>query len=91
MLSDVWGAVDFSGPEDFQLVRRLTTAVSSRLDAEKLVTGAATNDHVRWFYSQWQMPMYNLDFAMIDVPMDDLEAEREAAMWSGIGYTDDEY
>lgn len=90
-LSDVWGKIDFSGPEDSHTARKLAKEVATRLDAEKLVTDGATDDHVRRFFNHWQMPMYNLEFAMIDVSMEVLEAEREAALWSAVGDSGDYY
>jgi hypothetical protein len=90
-LSDVWGAVDFKGPEDSQITRSMSKVVATRLDTEGLLTEGATDDHARRFYHHWQMPMYNLDFAMLHVSMEELEAEREAALWSEIGYIGDSY
>ena len=50
------------------------------------MTEAATENHAHAFYNIWQLPMYNLDFSKLDVPLEDLEAAREAAYWTEVGY-----
>jgi hypothetical protein len=87
-LSDIWGRVDFVGPQHSGLSLELAREVGARLDREKLVTNDATDVHVRWFFHNWQMPMYNLDFALLPVTLEELEAARQAAYWAEIGYTD---
>jgi hypothetical protein len=67
-------------------VRNLTTRLGKRLDAERLVTEAATDEHARWFHHHWQMPMYNFDFALLPASLEQLEADREAAYWAEVGY-----
>jgi hypothetical protein len=51
-----------------------------------LVTEACTDDDVRIFYHSWQIPMYNLDFSMISVSLEELKAARDAAFWPEVGY-----
>ncbi|MET4666706.1 hypothetical protein [Sphingomonas sp. PvP056] len=84
--SKIWGNVDFLANEHSGHVQDLTGQLAKRLDAEGLVSETANNDHVRWFYDRWQMPMYNLDFKLIPVSLDQLKSDREAAYWSEIGY-----
>jgi hypothetical protein len=85
-LSDIWGAVDFRDREDFNKTRECARLLGARLDAEGLVTESATDEHVRWYFNFWQMPMYNLEFVKIDVPLEQLKAERDAAYWAEVGY-----
>jgi hypothetical protein len=84
--NSIWGTVDFLADEHSGQVRDLTSQLGKRLDAEGLVTEAATDEHARWFYQFWQMPMYNLDFTLIPASLDQLKADRDAAYWSEVGY-----
>ncbi|MCH2495422.1 MAG: hypothetical protein MK104_00270 [Erythrobacter sp.] len=83
--SDVWGNVDFVEEEGPVEARKLTKQLGARLDSEGLVTDLATEQHARLFYNHWQLPMYNLKFDLIDVPLERLEAQREAAFWNEVG------
>lgn len=85
-LSNIWGTIDFCNKEGLSASLRLFKLLGARLEAEGLVTEAATDKHVRWVRGLWQIPMYNLDFQMLSVPLEDLEAGREAAYWSEVGY-----
>jgi hypothetical protein len=84
--SDIWGTVDFLANEHDGNVRELTKRLGKRLESEGLVTQAATDEHARWFHHHWQMPMYNLDFALLPASLEQLQAEREAAYWAEVGY-----
>ena len=83
--SDVWGNVDFVEEEGPVEARELTQQLGARLDSEGLVTDLATEQHARLFYNHWQLPMYNLKFDLIDVSLERLEAQREAAFWNEVG------
>lgn len=83
--SDIWGSVDFVKEEGPVEARELTKQLSAHLDSEGLVTDRATEHHARLFYNHWQLPMYNLKFDLIDVPLERLEAQRQAAFWNEVG------
>ena len=85
-LNEIWGKVDFRDQEGPETNRELTKSFAGRLDAEVLVTDSATDEHVRTFYHFWQLPMYNLEFDMLQVPLEDLVAQRDAAFWNEVGY-----
>lgn len=36
-------------------------------------------------YRDWQIPMYNLKFSLIEVPLEELLAEQEREYWSEVG------
>ena len=36
-------------------------------------------------YRNWQIPMYNLDFSLIPVSLEELEAAQEREYWSMVG------
>lgn len=84
--SDVWGQVDFVNQEGHAEARELTQLLGEQLELHGLVTEVADESHVRSFYNLWQLPMYNLEFGKIDVPLEKLVAEREAAFWAEVGY-----
>jgi hypothetical protein len=83
--ADIWGQVEFKDSENLQDSHHLTKQLLERLIEEKLPTEAGTQDDVNTIYNVWQMPMYNLELREIDVPLDELEREREALLWSEIG------
>ncbi len=83
--SDVWGNVDFVDDQGYNDANDLTKQLATRLDSEGLVTELATAEHTRLFYDYWQLPMYNLEFSLIDVPLEVLEAQRTAAYRNEIG------
>jgi hypothetical protein len=86
VVSQVWSAVDFVGEvECYFLPRRLTHQMLERLSAAGLISQKAEPDKFYYLYDQWQVPMYRLDFKAIQVPLTDLRAAREAALYSEIG------
>ena len=52
----------------------------------QVVTEAASADHVRLLRHYWQLPMYHLDFKEAAVPLETLQADREAQLWAEAGY-----
>jgi hypothetical protein len=60
--------------------RRLTKQLLNRLIVEGLLSEAVTKDHVSDLYHLWQMPMYHLDFKLINVPLAELLEPRDAMM-----------
>lgn len=83
--SDVWGSVDFVSSEGPTEQQELAEQLGSRLNTEGLVSERATDEHARLFFDFWQLPMYNLEFDLISVPLEQLEAQREAALWQEVG------
>jgi hypothetical protein len=45
----------------------------------------AEKEHVGTLYQDWQIPMYNLEFSLIPVSLEELEAEQEREYWSMVG------
>ena len=83
--SDIWGALEYRDKEDHHEGGQLTEALLRRLHAEGLIADAAQDEHVRALYGDWQIPMYNLEFSLIPVPIEQLRAEQEAEYWSMVG------
>lgn len=84
--ADVWRAVNFVDSQGYSEARNLTHRLAARLDKEGLVTEQANESHVHAFYNLWQLPMYSIDFNKIDVSLEQLKAEREAAYRAEVGY-----
>jgi len=77
-LADVWDAVEFKDTVSASASERLTQTMLERYIAEDLPMEHADDKHVQRLYRGWQIPMYNLDFKLIEVPLADLQREREA-------------
>lgn len=90
-VSDIWNQTEFLDKQNFEDSRRLTGELFDRLDAEKLVTEAATERHASVLVSDWQMPMYNLDFREMPMKLTDLKAQQDSMLWAEIGCERDHY
>ncbi len=84
-MAEIFGQVEFKDVESHGDAEGLTEEFLKRLIAENLPTDAASDDHVGELYRTWQMPMYNLDFRQIDVPLPELQRERDALLSAEIG------
>lgn len=90
--SEIWNAVEFKDTQGFDETRRLISEqLVRRLIDERLPTEAAEDRDVSCLYESWQMPMYNLDFALIPVPLEKLQRERDAIVYAEMGYNEDHY
>src|SRR5690606_6392862 len=86
IVHQTWGEIDFIDTQGFEDQRRLTRGMLHRLSDAELISSDITDAHWHALYNNWQMPMYALDFREVEVPLEDLEAQREAAFWSEVGY-----
>lgn len=78
-ISEIWGSIEYSETEDPRDGRELTDKLPTRPDAEKLIPDKVDDRYLRALYNEWQIPMYNLDFSIIPVTLEELEAEQEKA------------
>lgn len=83
--SEIWGSLEYQESEDHHEGRVLTKKLLTRLEEEKLILNTAEDQHVRTLYDDWQIPMYNLDFSIIPVTLEELHAEQEREYWSMVG------
>jgi|ERR1700688_2273154 hypothetical protein len=83
--SDIWGTLEYMDREDHHDGRKLTERLLHRLLAENLMLETAEEDDLATLYRDWQIPMYNLDFSLIPVTLEDLEAAQEREYWSMVG------
>ena len=63
----------------------LTEQLLKRLEKENLVPEAATQDDASYLVREWQIPMYDFELGLIEVPMEDLKAMQEGTRWGAIG------
>lgn len=84
-VSDIWSSLEYKDKEDHHDGRRLTEQLLTRLHAEGLILDTANDEHVGTLYNDWQIPMYNLEFSLIPVSLEELEAEQERELWSMVG------
>ena len=85
LTADVWAAKDFKEQESFRETNTLTRNLLERLIAEKLPAEDAEDKDVQLLYGAWPLPMYDFEFGMIEVPMEDLLEEQEAILRAEIG------
>lgn len=84
-VSDIWGTLDYRDKEDHHDGEKLIEQLLTRLHAEGLMLDTAEKEHVGTLYNQWQIPMYNLEFSLIPVSLEELEAEQEREYSSMVG------
>jgi len=84
--AEVWGQLEFRDTETRADAERLTQQLLKELIAQGLPSANATHEDVNMLYRSWQMPMYHLDFTLIDVPLEDLMAQREVNVQAEMGY-----
>ncbi len=78
VLHEVWSATAMVPETRWEVTRDNYRPLAERLDAAGLISERATEDHAGLLAHRWQMPMYELDFSQIPVPLEDLVSEREA-------------
>jgi hypothetical protein len=84
-VSEIWGSLEYKDQEDHLDGQKLTERLLERLHTEDLILDTAQQDDVSTLYRDWQIPMYDLDFSLIEVSREELEAAQEAEYWSMVG------
>ncbi|MEH2676426.1 hypothetical protein DXU07_46140 [Bradyrhizobium elkanii] len=84
-VSDIWGSLEYKDREDHHDGEKLTARLLQRLHSEGLMLDTAEEKHLATLYRTWQIPMYNLDFSLIPVTPEELEAAQEREYWSMVG------
>lgn len=82
VVAGVWGQTEFVGDRDCWSKRAITHETILRLSAQGLITELADEHQQRLLHELWQVPMYNIDFSPIKVPLYQLQAERDATSWN---------
>ena len=55
------------------------------LQTAELITDIAQQDQVQILFESWQLPMYRIEFAQIEVSLEDLRADQDAMLWREMG------
>lgn len=85
LTTDTWRKTDFRDQEDPRDAMALTQTLIKHLISKGLPSDQAEQEHVELLYREWQLPMYNLDFELIPVPLKDLQDEQDRLMWQEVG------
>ncbi len=80
-----WGNTDFKDKESYPQASALTRILIERLISKRVTSDQAEEKHVHLLFSEWPLPMYNLDFGLIQVSLKDLRDEQERLMWQEVG------
>lgn len=75
--SEIWDQVTFADNETLSDAQRLTQGLIYRLRDENILTNSATRNHITTLRNNWQIPMYNLDFAPRRIPCDELKDNQD--------------
>lgn len=86
IVSDVWGTTDFVGSlQCLPNIRTLTQKMVAALIEAELPNKDAQQQQVDLLYEHWQIPMYRLNFAPIQVSLEELKAAQERAYEREVG------
>ena len=83
--SEIWSTTTFSDSEDCRDALSLTRKLVNRLVEQDIPTQSATDEHVGTLAHLWQLPMYDFDFELIDVPLEKLKKEQDRILFSEMG------
>jgi hypothetical protein len=86
VVSSVWSATEFVGDQAWIDIEELTHKMLVALHQAGLIAEAANERQLGLLYGRWQLPMYNIDFKRIEMPLEALQSERDANLWSAAGY-----
>ena len=75
-LTEIWSKVNFTDREPHSKASELTATTLNLYIDEGIVLEEATDEDVSMVQMAWQMPMYDLDFKPINVPLEELIAEQ---------------
>lgn len=84
-ITDIWDTTTFSALEDRGTALSLTRQLVNRLIEKDIPTQCATDEHVSTLVDLWQLPMYDLDFGLISVPLAELREEQERMLFEEMG------
>ena len=85
-ISDVWSNASLTDDLTFADARDLIHRTLLAVEAAGAITDAATEDDLQMLFRNWSFPMWDFDLGMIDVPMEELETERDSNLWNEAGW-----
>ena len=83
--SETWGQMNFSSTEGPSDALHFTRQLVRRLIVEEVPTEAANEEHVKTLVNLWQLPMYDFDLGLIEVPLDELKKEQDRILFAEMG------
>jgi hypothetical protein len=86
IVSSVWSQTEFVDEQHRDNAESLTNEMLLALEGASLITETVSEEQLGALYNHWQLPMYRIDFKRIEVPLAELQDEREANFWSEFGY-----
>ena len=84
-ISEIWSTTTFSSYEDPQMALSLTRRLLNRLIEKNIPTQSATNEHIKTLYDLWQLPMYDFDLELINIPLAELKEEQKRILFTEMG------
>jgi hypothetical protein len=91
LVAETWNELEFKDTQSAADSDRLIKQLIGQINTRNLATDAAEQNDVDRLYHSWQLPMYNLDFSLIEVPFEKLQREREAMFYAEMGISGDDY
>lgn len=86
IMSDVWGGQSLNDDLTRCDANDLKIRTLQAVEAAGALPAEATDEDVQTLCQIWPFPMWDFNLRGIDVPMDELEAERERNLWNEAGY-----
>ena len=83
--SEIWAQVAFTTTETSADSTRLTNQLLIRLCDEKIANPELKEKHAHVLLNHWQVPMYDLDLKLIDVPLEKLKEAQRRMLWDETG------
>lgn len=84
-ITSTWGETAFRDEDGLPKARSLSLEMLGRLEARGQISEEASEADVGFVADAWPFPMWDMELRRIDVPLEELEAERDGALWAEIG------
>lgn len=78
IVRDTWGPIEFKSDVHWDAVNAPCEAMLKAVFDSRLVSDRISKGNLNLIRSNWQMPMYHLDFAKLAIPTDDLRRQQDA-------------
>lgn len=86
IVSSVWSHTRFADSQDRRDSTKLAHEMLWTLQDASLIAEDAREEQLSILCHRWQLPMYCVDFERLEVPLAELQAERDAQMSAEVGY-----
>ena len=86
IVSSVWGQTEFVDVQHSRDSAKLAHEMLLTLQEAGLISENAREEQLSILCHRWQLPMYCVDFQRLEVPLAELQAERDAKISFEVGY-----